>query len=134
MEEITMDVISIGRHAIILGMPWLKHHNPDINWTKRKFNWQDQCQFHKEWSKVSKEYAIAACETSNSPADTEELEIMEMDTQEQAALESQIPSEYHDFLDVFDLEKARQLPPLRGEWDFTIDLKKGAVVKVRRFE
>jgi len=56
---------------------------------------------------------------------------MEMDTQEQAALEFQIPSEYHDFLDVFDLEKARQLPPLRGEWDFTIDLKKGAPLPPR---
>ena len=63
---------------------------------------------------------------------SEEIEIMEIQ-----GLESKedwrtiVPKEYHDFGDVFDLEKARKLPPLRGEWDFKIDLIKGAPLPPR---
>jgi hypothetical protein len=32
-EKITMDVAPIGSHQIILGLPWLEAHNPDITWS-----------------------------------------------------------------------------------------------------
>jgi hypothetical protein len=32
-EKITMDVAPIGNHQIILGLPWLEAHDPDITWS-----------------------------------------------------------------------------------------------------
>ena len=36
-----------------------------------------------------------------------------------------VPVEYHDFADVFDLTKARTMPPDRGRWNFRIDFIDG---------
>ena len=32
MERIKIDVCNLGRTEVILGMPWLTAHNPEINW------------------------------------------------------------------------------------------------------
>jgi len=32
VERIRMDVCDLGRTEVILGMPWLATHNPEINW------------------------------------------------------------------------------------------------------
>lgn len=42
-----------------------------------------------------------------------------------------VPKEYHDYGDVFDLEKARKLPPLQEGWDFKIELIKDAPLPPR---
>ena len=31
-ETITLDVVPLGKHAMILGMPWLQVHNPSMDW------------------------------------------------------------------------------------------------------
>ena len=38
----------------------------------------------------------------------------------------QVPEEYKEFADVFSDEKAKQLPPTRGEFDHQIKFKEGA--------
>ena len=32
VERMRMDVCNLGKTDIILGMPWLQAHNPEINW------------------------------------------------------------------------------------------------------
>jgi len=32
VKRIKMDVCDLGRTEVILGMPWLAAHNPEINW------------------------------------------------------------------------------------------------------
>lgn len=32
MEMIRLDVFPLGRHQVILGMPWIRKHNPTIDW------------------------------------------------------------------------------------------------------
>ena len=32
VERMTMDICDLGRIEVILGMPWLTAHNPEINW------------------------------------------------------------------------------------------------------
>jgi len=32
VERMRMDMCNLGRTEIILGMPWLQAHNPEINW------------------------------------------------------------------------------------------------------
>ena len=36
IERIRMDVCNLGKTDIILGMPWLQAHNPEINWKTGK--------------------------------------------------------------------------------------------------
>ena len=46
-ELIPLDVTTLGYHNIVLGLPWLKHHNPTVDWTEHhvKFN-SNYCQSH----------------------------------------------------------------------------------------
>ena len=34
MERIRLDMCALGRTEVILGMPWLVAHNPEIDWEK----------------------------------------------------------------------------------------------------
>jgi hypothetical protein len=34
VEDITFDIVAMGTHMVILGMPWLRLHNPKIDWTR----------------------------------------------------------------------------------------------------
>ena len=34
-EQISCNVADIGRHSIVLGMSWLKLHNPVVDWTTK---------------------------------------------------------------------------------------------------
>ncbi|APA10823.1 hypothetical protein sscle_07g055930 [Sclerotinia sclerotiorum 1980 UF-70] len=36
-EQVKMDLVPLGRHAIVLGTPWIKRHNPNIDWVKDTF-------------------------------------------------------------------------------------------------
>ena len=31
-ETVTLDVVPLGKHAVILGLPWLQQHEPTISW------------------------------------------------------------------------------------------------------
>jgi hypothetical protein len=42
-EEIQLDLVAMGTHSVILGMPWLKLHNPQIDWWKGRIT-MSQCQ------------------------------------------------------------------------------------------
>jgi len=34
VERVRMDVCNLGKTKVILGMPWLQAHNPEIDWEK----------------------------------------------------------------------------------------------------
>ena len=36
VKRMRMDVYDLGKTEVILGMPWLAVHNPEINWETRK--------------------------------------------------------------------------------------------------
>jgi hypothetical protein len=36
-EKMTFDVFGLATHDIILGLPWLRKHNPQIDWKKKMF-------------------------------------------------------------------------------------------------
>jgi len=36
VERMRMDICDLGRTEVILGMPWLAAHNPEINWETRE--------------------------------------------------------------------------------------------------
>ena len=43
-ELATFQVANLQHHAVILGMPWLKEHNPTIDWNEKKITFNsEQC-------------------------------------------------------------------------------------------
>src|SRR5690349_8193708 len=42
-ERIQFDIVHMDNHACILGVPWLRQHNPQIDWRKRRVL-LSQCQ------------------------------------------------------------------------------------------
>jgi hypothetical protein len=44
-ELLSFDIANIGRHQVILGIPWLKRHNPTISWPEHKvtFTCGEEC-------------------------------------------------------------------------------------------
>jgi hypothetical protein len=108
-EEITLDVVPLGKHAIILGMLWLTVHDPQVSWGNRRVTF-------------SSEYCKENClpRLQETEEDIEELEIMELAVVSEEE-RGTIPEEYHDLLEVFDIEKARTMPQSRGQFDFKIE-------------
>jgi hypothetical protein len=42
---LTFDIVPLGKHNIILGLPWLQQHNPIIHWSSRKLTFtSDYCE------------------------------------------------------------------------------------------
>ena len=90
-ETLTLDVVPLGRHMIILGMPWLEVHNPSMDWKTHKITFNSEYCHHRCIGVTLEE--------------TEELEDMELAvvSEEEKAI---IPREYHERLGAFDIEKA----------------------------
>ncbi|CAD0040808.1 unnamed protein product [Aureobasidium pullulans] len=40
-EDIIFDVVEMANHHIVLGMPWLRQHNPTIDWKSRMLRFQE---------------------------------------------------------------------------------------------
>jgi len=36
VERVRMDLCDLGKTEVILGMPWLQAHNPEIDWEKEE--------------------------------------------------------------------------------------------------
>ncbi len=34
-EELTLDIVGMATHDTVLGIPWLKEHNPEVDWKAR---------------------------------------------------------------------------------------------------
>ncbi|XP_077359632.1 uncharacterized protein LOC144005381 [Festucalex cinctus] len=88
---------------LVLGLPWLKTHNPDIDWEKPALeNWSPFCHAH--------------CLKSAEGATT----VLVSPAPESICLDH-VPEEYHDLSKVFSKDRAQALPPHRP-YDCAIEL------------
>ncbi|XP_057708757.1 uncharacterized protein tanc1b isoform X4 [Corythoichthys intestinalis] len=97
---------------VVLGLPWLKVHNPNIDWAKTQVvTWSSFCYAH---------CLRSACLLPG---------------QTQAAIEpvnlENVPAEYHDLQHVFSEERAKTLPPHRP-YDCAIELLPNAALPSSR--
>ncbi len=117
-EEINILVLEDSTADIILGRPWLVHHNPILSWESGEvLKWGESCfpdcfsHLPHPPKEVSKHLQI--CTTSiESPVEKQSVDI---------------PSCYAPFSDVFCPKQASKLPPYRP-WDCAIDLLPGEPV------
>jgi hypothetical protein len=139
-EEIDLNVVPLGIHGLVVGLPWLQKHNPDIEWREKRIKFSSP--FCK-WKCIKKAYErlrddkgkFTPWKDQVQLEDTNGTEHMELDAilpnsterhgSEQHESMKGVPAEYHDFADVFNLEEARTMPKDRGLWNFKIDFIEG---------
>jgi len=106
VERIRVDVCRLGRTKVILGIPWLAAHNPEIDWEKGEVKmtrcppWCTQNKGEKEARKK-----IRAAEQT-----VEEL----------------VPRKFWKWKKVFGKTESERMP-VRKPWDHAIKLKEGFV-------
>lgn len=115
VETIQFDVVDMP-HAIILGMPWIRQHNPTIDWVKESIKF-DRCQNTCQMFRIDtiKEGQREVCATSSG----------EPGYPAQDPLLKQIPEEYHSYQDLFTDKKGAEALPKHQSWDHVIPLKEG---------
>ncbi|KAH9535283.1 hypothetical protein CY35_17G044700 [Sphagnum magellanicum] len=98
MEKIVLNIISTLHHPVILGLPWLEAHNPIIDWQSKTITFNTQ--------QCTSQEPQAQKNTLSKPKPIKLLE------------------KYKDFADVFEKNKADQLPE-HCPYDCPIDLEEG---------
>jgi hypothetical protein len=106
-------VMDIGARDILLGLPWLRKHNPEIDWTARTI--RPRTEAHT-WR------AAPAPNTTNNTTDAPPPRTP---ARVPPPLPPNVPEFYAEFADVFDAAAAELLPPSRGKHDFPIELQPG---------
>jgi len=136
-ERAQFAVTNLGQQSVIIGHPWLSHHNLEVDWATQKVSMTHcptSCNRQVLKPELSLEpgdavYAIfltleweeCICATSTpSQRLTEEAQA------QQACLSgSTIPECYKDFADIFSEEAFTHLPPHKA-WDHAINLHHNA--------
>jgi len=143
-ERTSIDVIGGQKWSVILGMPWLRRHNPEIDWKTgevKMMRCPDECgkkwktgrQTRPGWKKQEereeKERRRPTIEEEKMIARiVEEKEKEEEDLIELRATEEMVPRWFHKYLKVFEKKNSERMPT-RKTWDHAIDLREGFVPK-----
>ena len=144
-EQFKFYVTSLGPEKIILGLPWLRHRNPHINWqegtmslntdqgmgleplavevTKIAANCMEHhCLLHKGVLETSQDevYRLAGFTYAQQIAEKVNK------AKDKKTFKDIVPEYYRDFAKVFSEEEAQRLPE-HQPWDHPIDLEPDAV-------
>ena len=104
-ETLSFHLIHAPHQPVILGFPWLRRHNPHIDWASGTI---------REWSA----HCHAVCLRSSSSIDSSQPSISECEDL------SGVPKDYWDLKEAFNKVRATSLPPHRAN-DCPIDLLPG---------
>ena len=106
-EQLPFHLIQSPEFPIVLGYPWLSHHNPHLDWVSGTIlQWGSTCHASCLVSSSCPEF-LKPLKLSRAPPEL-----------------SRVPLEYHDLEEVFSKGKAAALPPHRP-YDCAIDLLPG---------
>ena len=129
-ERVRFDICSLGRTEVILGMPWLTAHNPEIDWEKRDVE-LTRCP---PWcSKNNKVKERIKCKERVRGAEEEKMISWVVDEKEDwgrekemeinhRKIEAMVPKQFHRWLKVFGKVESERMP-VRKVWDYAIDVK-----------
>jgi len=129
-ERAKFDVCNLGRTEVILGMPWLAAHNPEIDWEKGEVKLK-RCppwcgKYNEKREKVEPKERKRALEEEKAiswVADEKEdwgrEEEMEIDYRK---IETMVPKRFHRWLKVFGKVELERMP-VRKVWDHAINVK-----------
>ena len=141
MERVRMDVCELGKTEVILGMPWLTAHNPEINWETGEVKMTrcpPLCGRTPEKRKV-KGKQMTVEEEKDLRWTIEERERKEEIEEDHRKVEELVPQCFHKWKKVFGKVKSERMLT-RKPWDHAIDLKedfvprKGRIYPLSRIE
>jgi len=124
VERVQMDVCELGKTNVILGMPWLAAHNPEIDWEKgevRMTRCPPLCERvvrikgKKELREDEKKMVRWVVDEKEDWGREEEIEA------DHRKVEEMIPKRFHKWLKVFGKVESERMP-VRKTWDHAIDL------------
>jgi len=129
-ERMKFDICNLGRTEVILGMPWLAAHNPEIDWEKGEVKltrcppWcgknneeNGRGEHGKRMRGTEEEKAISwAADEKEDWGREEEMEI------DHCKIKTMVPKWFHRWLKVFGKVESERMP-VRKVWDHAIDVK-----------
>jgi hypothetical protein len=132
VERISFDVVPMQGQDVILGIPWLTKHNPQIDWTKRSIKFKKECRETCQRPMTTPENKPQSVERDASGRAPGNNSVAQ-ETEEQVSLvralatsTPSVPEEYQEFLDVFEKPTDLESLPDHQEWDHAIELVEGA--------
>ena len=137
-ERLRMDVCNLGRMKMILDMPWLAAHNPEINWESGEVR-MSRCP---PWcgKQIMIEQRKAEVEDGKDLRWTmEDRKREEEAIEDRQKVEDMVPKRFHKWLKVFGKQESERMP-VRKIWDHAIDLqeefvpRKGRIYPLSRIE
>ncbi|RAL65582.1 hypothetical protein DID88_005254 [Monilinia fructigena] len=143
-EVIQLDVVPLDQQQIILGMPWLKAHNPRIDWSQETVTFEQCKNGHKDTFKASERRNTRQGElNANNPGDvghpvqgpplrakasTPPLQMQKPTTRQEIAIKAEepmIPEQYKKYEHVFKEPGIHEALPEHKPWDHEIILEEG---------
>ena len=156
VERTEIDVIGGQKWGVILGMPWLERHNPEIDWktgevkmtrcpeecgrqwrpVQGKSGWEKQKEEEvKEEKEKRKEEKEKKKKKKGGTVEVRKMaEEWELWDEEEEAAKSEadakklVPEKFHKWIKVFGKKQSERMPT-RKIWDHTIDTKEGFIPK-----
>lgn len=134
-ERISLDVLGVATHDIILGLPWLRKHNPRINWKKQQLSF-DNCDCINTVKPTQAQSSMVDERTINEIASNrkslKELHSARIDRPSSKVTEQKgtdeplnIPECYKDWEYLFREETSAAALPKHQPWDHEILLQEG---------
>ena len=157
-------ITGLGNQKVIVRPPWLRKHNPEIDWEKGMVAWRNLEQSKnlvKEWRQKRESIRKRQQPTMEEEEDLELIKdhssnpLLDMDMilleflnledevwintktnmatslaveanlkEPELTPKQLVPKEYHEYLDIFDEEKANRYPESRP-WVYKIEMKPG---------
>ena len=141
-------VTGLGKQKVILGFPWFEEMNPEINWEKATLTWKKETRtpatiaeildeeeyLNRTQNLLDEEETLISFINGNGKQEpiwinaktnlAMDMAIKNNLKKKELSVKEMVPPEYHDFLDVFDEQKANRFPESQP-WDHKIEMKEG---------
>jgi len=125
VERVQIDVCELGKTDVILGMPWLAAHNPEIDWEKEEVRMMRcpplcgkavRIKWKKEIRENEKKIVRWAVDKKEDWGREEELKA------DHRKVKEMVPKRFHKWLKVFQKVKSKRIL-VRKVWDHAIDFR-----------
>jgi len=119
-----MDICELGKTDVILGMPWLVAHNPEIDWEKGEVRMMRCPPLCGKAVKIKEKKETREDERKIVRWAVDEKEDWEREEEIEAdhrKIEKMVPKQFHKWLKVFGKVDSERIL-VRKVWDHVIDL------------
>ena len=115
VERARMDVYNLEKTEVILEIPWLVAHNPEIDWKKKEV-------------KITR--CLPICRRRKQEKKEKEVKKIEKD-EDKETLKKLVPKRFWKWKRVFGKKKSERMP-VQKTWDHAIELKEVFIPKKRK--